>query len=212
MTRGLFITFEGGEGAGKSTLLEEIAKHLLTEGHTILKTREPGGTELGEKIRALLLHKGKMTPHAELCLFLASRSQHIHEVILPALREGKIVLCDRFNDSTIAYQGAARALGVEPVSSFCKFISEDLEPHLTLYLDIDPALGLSRIRRAKDRLEAETLAFHADIREAFLRLAVAHPKRIHRIDASLSPNKVFDQSLSLVMKKLRALSFERGPL
>ncbi|MBU6446804.1 MAG: dTMP kinase, partial [Verrucomicrobia bacterium] len=119
--RGKFITFEGGEGAGKTTLIEEIARQLTQEGRPVLKTREPGGTKLGEQIRTMLLqHTGPVSPYAEFSLFLASRAQHILEVIGPALESGKIVLCDRFNDSSIAYQGAARGLGMEQVGAFCK--------------------------------------------------------------------------------------------
>src|SRR5690606_19081528 len=161
LKRGVFISFEGGEGAGKSTLIERIASHL--QDYPVLKVREPGGTALGEALRELLLQqKGPVSPYAELSLFLASRAQHISEVIGPALEDGMIVLCDRFNDSTIAYQGAARGLGMEKVDQFCKFISQGLSPHLTLYLDIHPELGLHRAAsvRAQDRIEAETIAFH----------------------------------------------------
>ena len=118
MKKGIFVTFEGGEGAGKTTLIETIAAQLEKSGFSVLKTREPGGTSLGEEIRhALLKHRDEpISPYAELCLFLASRSQHIREVIIPALNRGKAVLCDRFNDSTIAYQGAARGLGMDRVA------------------------------------------------------------------------------------------------
>src|SRR5260221_14604324 len=136
--RGLFITFEGGEGAGKTTLIEEIARQLASEGYSVLKTREPGGTKLGEHIRAILLqHTEPVSPYSELCLFLASRAQHILEVIGPALEAKKIVLCDRFNDSSIAYQGAARGLGMDKGAEFCEFISQVLQPNLTLYLDLE---------------------------------------------------------------------------
>ncbi len=198
LRQGLFITFEGGEGAGKTTLIEELARHLAAQGYSVLKTREPGGTKVGEHIRALLLqHTGPLSPYTELSLFLASRAQHIFEIIGPALEAGKIVLCDRFNDSSVAYQGAARGLGMEKVSEFCTFISQGLKPHLTLYLDIDPEVGLSRVAktRGQDRIEAETIAFHRKIREAYLSIHKADPHRFHLINAGLSPKAVFEEAI-----------------
>ncbi len=202
MGLGRLIAFEGGEGAGKTTLIEEMARQLAKEGHHVLKTREPGGTKLGEHIRALLLqHTEPVSPYAELSLFLASRAQHILEVIGPALEAGKIVLCDRFNDSSVAYQGAARGLGMEPVASFCKFISQGIEePDLTFYLDIDPKVGLARAgkERKHDRIEAETLMFHEKIREAYLAIHRADPRRFRLIDAMLPPAKVFEEAMKQV--------------
>lgn len=198
----LFITFEGGEGAGKTTLIEKIASYFTAAGRGVIKTREPGGTSLGEEIRQLLLkaHSTPLSPYAELCLFLASRSQHIREVIRPALHEGKVVLCDRFNDSSIAYQGMARGLGVEEVASFCDFISEGLVPTLTLFLDVDPESGLKRVQnsRIQDRIETEGLNFHKKIREGYLALAHAHPHRFHRLDASQPPSVVFQQAIQWI--------------
>lgn len=196
--KGLFITFEGGEGAGKTTLLERVVIWFVEKGKSVLKTREPGGTPLGEEIRTLLLQKRQtpLSPYAELSLFLASRAQHVRETILPALQQGKIVLCDRFNDSSIAYQGVARHLGLEPVQAFCRFVSEGLSPHLTLYLDIDPEMGLRRAksRSAHDRIESEDLAFHQRIRDGYLTLARAEPHRFCLLDASQSPEEVFQQA------------------
>lgn len=204
MKQGLFVTFEGGEGAGKTTLIDTIAAQLKTTGRIILKTREPGGTQLGEEIREILLkhRKEPLSPYSELSLFLASRSQHIREVIRPALDQGMVVLCDRFNDSTIAYQGAARGLGTEKVAAFCDFISEGLVPNLTLYLDIDPESGLKRAKnaRAQDRIELENLEFHRKIRDAYLHLAKAHPKRFYRLDASQPPAIVFDEAMQRIRK------------
>ena len=202
MKRGLFITFEGGEGAGKTTLINEMARQLMVEGHHVLKTREPGGTKLGEHIRMILLeHTEPVSPYAELSLFLASRAQHIMEVIGPALVEEKIVLCDRFNDSSVAYQGAARGLGMEQVRAFCKFISQGVQPQLTFYLDLDPKIGLARAakERKQDRIESETLIFHQKIREAFVAIHNADPHRFQLIDATLPPAKVFEEA----MKKVR---------
>jgi dTMP kinase len=200
----LFITFEGGEGAGKTTLIEKIV-FQLSLNHPILHTREPGGTELGEKVRSLLLQStGPMSPHAELALFLASRAQHLNEIIRPALLAGKIVLCDRFNDSSIAYQGAARGLGIEKVASICNFFCQDLQPDLTLYLDIDPAIGLKRAhdaRHSQDRIEAEAITFHTKIREGYHAIAKMDPKRFHILDAMKPREVVFEEA----MKRIDAL-------
>lgn len=205
LRQGLFITFEGGEGAGKTTLIEEIVRHLTADGYSVLKTREPGGTRLGEHIRSLLLqHKEPVSPYAELSLFLASRAQHIFEVIGPALEERKIVLCDRFNDSSIAYQGAARGLGMEKVGGFCEFVSQGLKPNLTIYLDLDPEIGLSRAAkaRAQDRIEAETLLFHKKIREAFISIHKSDQHRFRLVDATLPPDRVFHEAVRLLNELL----------
>ncbi len=204
--KGLLITFEGGEGAGKTTLIDSLFRNLTASGHVVLKTREPGGTKIGEQIRSLLLEtrEEKVSPFAELSLFLASRAQHIREVILPALDAGKIVLCDRFNDSSIAYQGIARGLGKEGVAQACLFFSEGLVPHLTFYLDIDPALGMSRVQRsrAQDRIEQEGLVFHTKIRNAYLELALDAPQRIKILDASLPKERVYQEALNLLLSRL----------
>lgn len=206
MKQGFFITFEGGEGAGKTTLIEEIARALTAEGFDVLKVREPGGTSLGEAVRAFVLqHKEPISPYAELSLFLASRAQHIFQVIGPALEAGKVVLCDRFNDSSIAYQGGARGLGMEMVAQMCEFISQGLEPNLTLYLDLDPELGLSRVSKARtrDRIEAETLLFHRKIRDAYLSIHKADQRRFHLINAMLPPPRVFQEAMILIKLLLR---------
>ena len=201
---GLFITFEGGEGAGKTTLIEEIARKLSVEGFCVVKTREPGGTPLGERVRSILLQKSSgvhISAYAELCLFLASRAQHIAEVIGPALKQNKIVLCDRFNDSSVAYQGAARGLGMQEVANFCQFISQGVEPHLTFYLDIDPEIGLQRAmrhRQSQDRIESETILFHQRIREAYHLIHKQHPKRLRMLDAAQTPNAVLRQAMDWI--------------
>jgi dTMP kinase len=202
LKKGLFITFEGGEGAGKSTLIEEIFRQLVQEGFSVLKTREPGGTSLGEQIRKILLLGETMTPQAELCLFLAARAEHIDQIIGPALEEGKIVLCDRFNDSSIVYQGAARGLGMEKVAGMCQFISQGLQPDLTLYLDVSPEKGLSRAkaRHGHDRIEAETLEFHLRIREAYLQLFKTEKKRFYLINAEKSIPEVYQQTLAAIQQ------------
>lgn len=207
MEHGFFITFEGGEGAGKTTLINGIAEKLAGQGLTVDKVREPGGTKFGEQVRDLLLHKKDvvLSPYAELCLFLASRAQHIAEVIGPALKKKHVVLCDRFNDSSIAYQGAARGLGMEKVSEFCEFISQGLEPNLTFYLDIDPAAGLKRAGRDRpqDKIESEKLEFHEKIREAYLLLHKQHPKRLQLLDATKTPEQVLAEAMKYIQLCLK---------
>lgn len=199
---GHFITFEGGEGAGKTSVIREMARLLSSFGTSVLVTREPGGTQIGESIRSLLLETASLTAEAELALFLASRAQHIAEKILPALKEGRTVLCDRFNDSTIAYQGAGRGLGMKQVAACCELISQGVSPDLTLYLDIDPQIGLARVgaTRSKDRIEAEELHFHNTIRQAYLEIARQEPNRFVRLDASQPLETVIQEALHCVRK------------
>jgi len=204
---GLFITFEGGEGSGKTTLIEKVAQYLHLHDYPFLTTREPGGTKLGEEIRSILLklRSESMSSYAELCLFLSSRAQHIFELIQPALDANQIVLCDRFNDSSVVYQGAARGLGMARVAQLCQ-LAVGLEPHLTIYLDIDPSIGLKRVKtsRSQDRIEVETLAFHQKIRKAYLELCHQHKERMFLIDATLSPEAVYEQAIQridVVLKK-----------
>lgn len=200
--KGHFITFEGGDGAGKSTLIDHLFSTLKKRGYPIVKTRAPGGTPAGKVIRKLLLNSSEpVVPRAELLLYLADRSQQVETVILPALQEGKIVLCDRYNDSTIAYQGVARGLDLSTVNRFCQFATINLEPGLTIYLDLDPKIGLERLKlsgKSKDRIEAENLDFHQKIREAFLAIAKTNPQRFHCIDASLPKDIVFENALRLI--------------
>lgn len=204
--KGHFVTLEGGEGAGKSTLMRQLASYLTDKGYEVLTTREPGGTHLGETIRDWLLHQ-KATPavgnQAELLLFLAARAQHIEEKILPALMDGKIVLCDRFNDSTIAYQGGARGLGIKYVENLCHLICGTVLPQLTLFLNVSPEVGLARCRRVEkehaasgelDRIEAEKLSFHRQIQETLLHLAKREPLRIYTIDADKSQQHVLKEA------------------
>lgn len=200
----LFVTFEGGDGSGKTTLIESLAKHLSNLDYSILITREPGGTKLGEHIRTLLLMQNShsISARAELALFLASRAQHVEEVIRPALDAGKIVLCDRFNDSSIAYQGIARNLGEKEVKEACNFFSHYITPDLTLYLDLDPKIGFSRVKGEKDRIESEDISFHNKIRGAYKQIAEKEPHRFHIIDAAQSPEKVFKEAYGHVQKEL----------
>lgn len=200
---GCFITFEGGDGAGKSTLIDTLYRYLEKLGRSAIKTRAPGGTKIGETIRSLLLTKGDapLSERGELFLFLADRAQHVDEVIGPALAKGQVVLCDRYNDSTVAYQGTARGFEPKWTRSLCDFATNNLQPTLTLYLDIDPKIGLSRVANigaGKDRIESEGMAFHEKIRAAFHKIASEDPKRFRIIDASKSPDEVFQQALEIV--------------
>ena len=194
--RGIFVTFEGGEGAGKSTLLNKVADYLELKGLCCVKTQAPGGTSLGRSLREILLYKKEIAllPRAELLLFLADRAQHVDEVILPALQRGSLVLCDRFTDSTRAYQSGGRGLDDREVYALCEFAAAALKPDLTLYLDIDPLLAMRRIVRSTDRIESEALLFHQKIRAAFLKIAKEESERIYLIDASASFEEVFQQA------------------
>lgn len=221
MVNSLFITLEGGEGAGKSTLMKKLAQALRDQGYEVVETRQPGGTRLGEQIREWLLHHRadmKIGPYAELMLFLADRTQHIEEVIAPALKSGKIVLCDRFNDSTVAYQGVARGIGSDVVERLCIMACHGILPQLTLYLDVDPTIGLQRTRgTAKDsaaagkmdRIESEQIQFHQKVRSAMKELAVKHPERIHALDASQPQPVVFRDAMTIVTEKLDQLQFSQ---
>ncbi len=211
---GLFVSFEGGEGAGKSSLIAQLDGHLATLGYSTLKTREPGGSTLGDQVRRWLLDTKSdvdIAAMAELCLFLASRAQHLHERIRPALASGGVVLCDRFNDSTIVYQGVGRGLGADRIEAMCQIVCEHTVPDLTFYLDVDPEVGLQRSRSTSkdtagsgdlDRIESEAIEFHQAIREGYLALAQREPLRLHVIDAHQDPSDVFRQVAAAIQERL----------
>lgn len=204
----LFISFEGGEGAGKTTLIHHLQSELAQLGYSVLKTREPGGTSLGEKIRQVLLQQESqvnINSLTEMLLFLAARSQHIEEVIKPALVAGKMVLCDRFNDSTVVYQGIAREIGEERVLKWCRDICQEIMPEITLFLDLDPNTGMERAikqGRAMDRMEKEQQSFHEKVRQGFLKIAADNPTRVFVIDAHQSSRDVFEQAKNIILNKL----------
>lgn len=203
MRKGLFITFEGIEGSGKTTLLENVGRFLEKKKISFIKTREPGSTVLGEKLRNLVLHTPcDMSPYAELCLFLASRAQHIKDIILPALKNKKIVLCDRFNDSTVVYQGYARDLDVKKVSFFCDFISENLKPDLTFYLDLCVEKGLQRVSRKWDRIEKEKRSFHEKVKNAYLDLIKKEPERFFVLDANKSKEEIQKEVVKVLLERI----------
>ena len=212
LPRGAFITFEGTEGSGKSTQCRRLARALRAQGYQVLETREPGGTPLAETIRKLLLatstskdQRETITPACESMLILAARSQHIEHVIRPALSKGMIVLCDRFFDSTLAYQGYARGLDQTFLQQAQRFIAKGLQPHLTLFLDLPIQEGLARRQQSNkhDRLDQESLRFHQRVRRGFLALAKQYPKRIKTVDARQSSQDLSSQIASMAEKSLR---------
>jgi dTMP kinase len=206
--RGLFITFEGGEGVGKSTQIERLKNALEASGHEVVVTREPGGTQIAERIRDVLLNPENdgMTPMAELMLYEAARAQHVGELIRPALDAGKVVLCDRFSDSTTAYQGAGRALALEDVEVLHQQATGGLLPEVTILLDLEPEIRLTRAKGDGDgdRIEKESLAFHERVREGFLALAKRFPERVHLVDANQSIDAIADAVHAIVMSRLAA--------
>jgi len=214
--RGKFITFEGLDGSGKSTQLGKLARALRARGLPVTVTREPGGTATGERIREVLLHSATsgLSSQAEMALMFASRAQHIHEVIQPALAEGQVVLCDRFTDSTEAYQGGGRKLGSKAVLQLHEVLCGGLQPDMTILLDNDVSASVERARRrnhahksrhAKDenRFEQESRAFFGRVRSAYLALAAREPHRVHVIDARGTPQETHTAIMDLVKKKLK---------
>lgn len=209
----MFITVEGPDGAGKTTLIKELSKKIAEHLKVpLVTTREPGGSDIAEKIREVIIDPAnqEMDDRTEALLFAASRRQHIVETIKPALNEGAVVLCDRFVDSSIAYQGAGREIGVDAVARLNQFATENLSPDLTLYLDVDAQVGLNRIgdensNRKKDRLELEAVSFHNRVRSAYLTLLEKNPERIILIDASQPIDNVLADSWEVVKDKLQAL-------
>lgn len=182
---GYFIVFEGGEGAGKSTQEALLAEALASEGRSVVRTREPGGTPAGEAIRNVLLSNeyAGLSDRAEALLFAAARGEHVKQVIKPALEDGAIVICDRYLDSSVAYQGYGRELGADRVRDLSVWATEGLLPDLTILLDVDPTVGLSRVE-SPDRLESEPIDYHQRVRAAFLDIATREPSRFLVVDAS----------------------------
>ncbi len=219
LQRGRFITFEGLDGCGKSTQLEKLAKVLRAQNLSVVVTREPGGTATGEKIRQLLVDTNTVSldPLAELALMFASRTQHIAEVILPALAGGRIVLCDRFTDSTEAYQGGGRKLGSGPVLDLHRILCGNLQPELTILMDSDVAVSVDRARRRnktragknsraksdENRFEQESRAFFGRVRSAYLAIATREPQRMVVVDARGTPEQTHRQIVEVVRRKLK---------
>ncbi|HTC56348.1 MAG TPA: dTMP kinase [Candidatus Sulfotelmatobacter sp.] len=221
--RGKFITFEGLDGTGKSTQMRKLAAALRAAGHKVVETREPGGTATGEKIRRVLLDSATegLSPFAEMALMFASRAQHIAEVIQPALDHGKIVLCDRFTDSTEAYQGGGRKLGSEAVLELHRVLCGDLQADLTILLDSDPAMSVGRARRRnrrashgagknagkhhsdENRFEQQSRAFFARVHEGYRAIAAREPQRVVAVDASGTPAQTHRRIMEAVHRRLK---------
>jgi dTMP kinase len=205
---GYFISLEGGEGAGKSTQNKRIVSWLIEQGGDVVETREPGGTAVSEQIRQVLLdtRNAGLNATAELLLMFAARSQLVQEVILPALADGKIVVCDRFADASYAYQGGGRQLGAETVAIIEKLVLKDLQPDLTLLFDVPVELGMQRVagRGAADRFEIESIRFFERVRNAYLQRANADPQRFRVIDASRDEEQVWQEVKSILQERLVA--------
>jgi dTMP kinase len=198
--KGRFVTFEGIEGSGKSTQIVLLADYLKSIGNRIILTREPGGTPIGDQVRKILLDPANtaLDPKAELLLYAASRAQHLYDVILPSIAAGVTVLCDRFSDATLAYQGYGRGLDIEMIRALDCLVTAGIKPDLTILLDIDVARGVARAHgrnadrglEAEARFENEELAFHERVRQGYLTLARESPDRIRIVDASMPPDAV----------------------
>ncbi|MCL1698436.1 MULTISPECIES: dTMP kinase [unclassified Lysinibacillus] len=209
MNCNLFITFEGPEGAGKTTVIQKIAERLAEENIDVLATREPGGIEIAEKIRSIILNPEHtaMDERTEALLYAAARSQHYFEKVRPALDAGKMVICDRFIDSSLAYQGYARGIGVDEVLSINEFAIGKKLPDMTILFDLAPEVGLARIHahgeREVNRLDVESLAFHKKVREGYLQLVERYADRIHVINADQNIERVVEDVWSLIYEAIQ---------
>lgn len=202
-----FITFEGPEGSGKTTVLNQINK-LLSENYNVISTREPGGVSTGEEIRNILLDGENIDIRTEALLFAASRREHLVEKVIPALKNDKVVLCDRYIDSSLAYQGHARGIGIEEVKKINEFAINGLYPDLTIYLDIDAEVGRKRIlknQRSQNRLDKETLTFHQKVIEGYKTLIKTNPERFKVVDATQSIESVISDTYEIILSYLKNL-------
>ena len=196
---GCFVVLEGGDGAGKSTQLRLLAEAFEAAGREVVVTRQPGGTPLGERIRDLVLHGDHVSPRAEALLFAADKAQHVDLLIRPALAAGQVVLCDRYTDSSVAYQGAGRALGASEVHDLQMWAVDELVPDLTVVVDVPPEVGRQRRGDVHDRLEQEADDFHDAIRQHFLAMAAGNPHRYVVVDGTPEPTAVH----GLIVERLR---------
>lgn len=210
MEKGIFITIEGPDGSGKTTVLQMLAQNLEKQGYAVVATREPGGIDIAEQIRKVILDPAntEMDPRTEALLYAAARRQHLTEKVKPALEEGKIVLCDRFVDSSLAYQGHARGLGIDQVYSINEFAIENMMPAMTLYFDVAPEIGLERINKNKgrevNRLDMEKIEFHQKVREGYRMIAERFPDRMVEIDASKELEAVYKQAEGKIRELLNS--------
>lgn len=206
--KGIFITFEGVEGSGKSSQIKLLEQYLEEHGYDHFVTREPGGPPISEAIRKLLLdvNNAEMVPETELLLYLASRAQHTVQWIIPALEQGKIVICDRYTDSSLAYQGGGRKLSASVINALTTFATRNLKPDITFLLDVDVEVGQKRIRnRTLDRLEEESLNFHQKVRQEYLKLAKQHKDRYIIIDGSLGVKEIHELIVKHMTTFIRSL-------
>ncbi len=210
--RGKFITIEGTDGSGKSTQIELLMDYLRKKGADVIFTREPGGTQISEKIREIILDvdNSEMTGITEALLYAAARSQHVEEKIIPAIEAGKIIICDRFVDSSIAYQGAARGLGAEKIMGINEAALHGIMPDMTLFFDLSPEKGILRKKneRALDRLEKEKMDFHEKVYEGYKNLCKKYPERIKPIDADRSIDEVHSEVIEVIDGLLKGKYYE----
>ncbi len=204
--KGIFITFEGPDGSGKTTVSTAVYQRLKDEGYDVIYTREPGGIDIAEQIRSVILDPKNtaMDSRTEALLYAASRRQHLVEKIIPALRENKIVICDRFVDSSLVYQGIARQIGVEEVYRINQFAISDYMPEMTVYLDISAEKGLARLqnREFKDRLDQEELSFHKMVEEGYHSIIARFPERFRLVDASQEKEQVIEDAYQIVKQQI----------
>lgn len=205
--KGYFITLEGGEGAGKTSAIQYISSQLMALGYDVLTTREPGGIQIAEQIREVILDRNntEMEGRTEALLYAAARRQHLIEKVLPALEAGQIVLCDRFIDSSLAYQGYARQIGVDDVYAINDFAIDGKMPDLTLFFDVPPEIGLKRIqtRHEQNRLDLEAQDFHYKVYEGYQMLVQKYKNRIRSIDATKPKDEVFENALQFILKEIK---------
>jgi dTMP kinase len=202
--KGKFITFEGSEGSGKSTQSKLLYQYLKRKGFKVICLREPGGTKIGEKIRNILLdHKNHaLTPNCEMLLYMAARAQVVSEVIKPALKKGKIVICDRFLDSTITYQGYGLGIDIQLIKLIGKFVTQGIKPDLTILLDLPLKKGLKHRKESQDRIEKRSLAYHSRVRNGYMKLAHLEPQRIKIVKVNRDKNKTQSQIRKITDKFL----------
>lgn len=203
---GIFITLEGGEGSGKTTIILSIEKYLKENGYDVVTTREPGGVPIAEQIRNVILdvNNTKMCNETETLLYAASRMQHLHEKVIPALNEGKVVICDRYLDSSLVYQGYARGIGIDNVLNANCFALDHM-PDVTLFIDVTPEVGLKRIsgRDKIDRLDKESLSFHQRVYDGYVKISEQYPDRIKRIDGQRDKEEVIADVIEEIKKVLK---------
>jgi dTMP kinase len=200
----LFITFEGIEGSGKSTQATLLYEWMIDKGHEVILTREPGGTKSAEEIRNFILtpKEEKFPPPAELLLYMAARSFHVENLIEPSIKKGIIVISDRFSDATVAYQGYGRGIDIKLIKTINEFATKGIKPDITILIDVPSAVGLSRLKGEKDRIEQESLEFHEKVRKGYIEIAKSEPDRVKVVDGTKSIEDIFKEVQSLIKEKM----------